>query len=240
MSRILTLLAALLVVIAAFLLLRNNTVNHKTSSPAQDAPDAKPVQNNAHFLTWREFEFKPGRFKVLLPALPQHVSDTVTDPKTKEPRKYETFATASDNGSAFIVNAITYASPFEAQANEDYLKEAVTEMLSRNTENKLNNMKAGTFRGRPALDFSMNNGDMLIEGKILTHHEVMYILSMLSKKEAFNKDELNYFINSFQFIDEEQPAANKKLPETKTEVPAPQKVLLNTNNKFVRSRKCPA
>lgn len=226
MSRIFTLLAALLVVIAAFLLLRNNTVNtadQKTASPTMATPDAKPSQNNAKFLSWREFVFKPGHFKVLLPALPQHVSDTVPDPKTKEPRKYETFAIATDSGSAFIVNAITYATPFQAQATEENLKEAVSEMLTRNSVNKLNSTKAITFRGHPALDFSMSNGDMQIEGRILTHNEVMYILSMLGKKDSFNQDELNYFINSFEFIDNGEPASDKVQPERKIEAPAPEK-----------------
>lgn len=223
MSRTFTLLAALLVVIAAFLVLRNNTLDQKTASPVLTVPNAKAIPDNAKFIAWREFAFKPGHFKVLLPGLPQHVSDTVLDPKTKEPRKYDTFATASDNGSAFIVNAITYSSPFEAQANENYLKEAVTEMLARNTENKLNDMKISTFRGHPALDFSMNNGEIWIEGKILTHHEIMYILSMLGKKDSFNKDELNYFINSFQFIDDEQPVKEKMQPEIQTEVLLPKK-----------------
>lgn len=230
MSRTFTLLAALLVVIAAFLLLRNNAVDNKTignipASSTTATPDARPIQNNAKFLSWREFVFKPGHFKVLLPALPQHVSDSVADPKTKEPRKYETFAVASDNGSAFIVNAITYASPFEAQATEDRLKEAVSEMLTRNSDNKLNSTKVITFRGHPALDFSMSNGEMRIEGRVLTHNEVMYILSMLGKKDSFNQDELNYFINSFDFVEngENEPATDKAQPERKIDVRAPAK-----------------
>ncbi len=219
MSRTLTLLAALLVVVAAFLLLRNNTSDNKNATSVSTTSENKTVQDNLKFIAWREFSFKPGHFKVLLPALPQHVSDTVLDPKTKEPRKYETFATASENGAAFMVNAITYSTPFEAQASEQYLKEAVTEMLARNTENKLNNMKVGTYRGLPVLDFSMNNGDLLIEGKILTHNETMYILSMINKKDAFNKSELNYFINSFEFIDDGQPANDDVQPATEAEVP---------------------
>lgn len=213
MSRTLTLFAVLFIVIAAFLLLRNHNSSPQVLEPAVNDSEAIAKQGDSNFHEWREFSFKSGHFKVLMPALPQHVSDTIADPKTLEPRKYETFATASDNGAAFMVNAITFSTQGEAEASEESLKSAVTEILSRNKENKLNEMKMGTFHGANALDFSLSNGDALIEGKVFTHGNTMYVLSMIDKKNSFNRKELDFFINSFDFVDD-------ILPKQKTEVPS--------------------
>lgn len=226
MSRLLTLFAALLIAVTAYLLLRGQESKPVISSqapistiPAKETtatavPHSPEVPN---FQDWREFTSKTGHFKALLPALPQHVTDTVTDPKTQQPRKYETFATAADNGAAFMINAITFSTPGEANAGEESLKAVVNDMLARNKENKLNTMNASTFRGARALDFSLSNGDVLIEGKVFAHDKTMYILSMINKKDSFNKKELDFFINSFDFVDDDNltPAAHEALPKTK-------------------------
>ena len=214
MSKTLTLLAALFVVIAVFLMMRNynNDSSHSilTSQPMLEADAGSKDTSNFH--EWREYSFKPEHFKVLLPSLPQHVSDKIADPKTKEMRKYETFASAADNGAAFMVNAISFSTLEEAEAGEETLKDIVNEMLTRNKENKLNEMKKTTFHGLNALDFSFNNENLLIEGKVFAYGKTMYILSMINKKEAFNKKELDFFINSFDFVDEKLPPTPPPAP----------------------------
>ena len=77
-------------------------------------------------------------------------------------------------------------------------------MIARNKENKVNHMDKSTFKGTPALDFSLSNGPMLIEGKVFAHNKIMYILSMINSQENFNKQELDFFINSFDFIDKQK------------------------------------
>lgn len=223
MSRIFTLLAALFVIFLAYLMLSNRNPDPEISPiVVPPAPQKNQTATNAasSFHEWREFSSNSSHFKALLPNLPQHVTDTVTDPKTQEPRKYETFAAAADHGSAFMINAITFSNPTGAEASEESLKAAVTDMLARNKENKLNQMKIGNFHGTRALDFSLSNGDILIEGKVFAHKNIMYILSMINKKDSFDRKEFDFFINSFDFFDEgkqtekngQEPLQNFDLP----------------------------
>lgn len=212
MSRTLTLLATVLALLAAYLLFHHYS-NDSTLIPSPTvtttAKALPTTQEDPNFHDWREFSFKSERFKVLLPSLPQHVSDTVIDPKTLEPRKFETFATVGDNGAAFMINAITFSKQKEEEASEESLKTVVNDMMDRNKENQLNEMRMSTFHGSPALDFSLSNGERLIQGKVIAHKKTMYILSMINKKETFNKQELEFFINSFEFVDDKDELISK-------------------------------
>lgn len=208
MSKLLTLLAAMLLLIAILLILRHDTsdkshdVNLKPTSPSNSSEQTKTEDTNFH--QWYEFTNETSNFKVLLPSLPQHVSDTIEDPKTKELRKFDTFALAGNDGASFIINAITFDPKHEVKADEESFKGAVDDMIARNKENKINHLQMGSFRDTPALDFSLNNDTMLIEGKVFAHGNKLYILSMINSKDIFNKKELEFFINSFDFIDDQK------------------------------------
>lgn len=209
MSRTILLLAVLLIAAAGFLLLRQNTSGPVQSNTAQTAPQAGSDKvTNLH--QWREFSSDTGRFKVLLPTLPQHVTDMFADPKTREQRKYETFVAAGDNGAAFMISAIKYPNTIDTSDKEETLKSAVADMLARNKENKLNKMELGKFRDQPAIDFSLTNGDLLIVGKVFSHNDILYILSMINKHSSFNPLELDFFVNSFDFTDNGRSPTNGK------------------------------
>lgn len=209
MSKTLTLLAALLIVTAGYLLIRQyHSESTKVGEQASNLPASAEATANLH--QWREFSSDTGRFKVLLPTLPQHVTDTFSDPKSQEPRKYETFVAAGDNGAAFMISAITFANNLEADSSEETLKSAVEDMLARNKDNKLNKMELGKFRNLKAIDFSLSNGDLLIVGKVFTHKNILYILSMINKHATFNAKELDFFINSFDFVDNGRGQTNEK------------------------------
>lgn len=209
MSRTLTLLAALLIATAGFLLLR-----HYRSDPSQGSVTGTNAVKAADKITnlheWREFTSDTGRFKVLLPTLPQHVTDMFVDPKSREQRKYETFVAAGDNGAAFMISAITFPNNLDAENSEETLKSAVADMLARNKDNKLNKMESGKFRNQRAVDFSLSNGELLIVGKVFSHNNLLYILSMINKDASFNPKELDFFVNSFDFIDNGRNAVNGK------------------------------
>lgn len=197
MTRLLILLASILIVLVGFVMFRDLSKDSQTIPPLVTT---NPISNEPNFHEWNEFSSEQGQFKVLLPILPQHVSEKVIDPKTLEQRKYETFASAADNGAAFIINVISL--PESSKPNEESLKAAVTDMLERNKENQLNHMEMGRLNENPSLDFSLSNKDVLIEGKILAHDNKMYVLSMISKKDSFNKKEFDFFVHSFDFINE--------------------------------------
>lgn len=203
MSKTLTLAAGLFIALLGFLMFRQyHREDHPVLTTGESVPTAAMREEGTSvFRDWREFEFKPGHFKVFLPGLPQHVADTIIDQKTQEPHKYETFAVASDSGAAFMINAITLSD--KVVPNEETLRGVVRGMLERNKDNTLNKMTSGSFHGLRALDFSFNKGDILVAGKVFAYGDTIYILSMLNGKDVFDKKELDFFISSFHIIEDE-------------------------------------
>jgi hypothetical protein len=136
------------------------------------------------------------------------VTDKITDPKTKAPRKYDTFVAGNEKGPAFMISAITNPSSDNEEPSDETLKQIVNEMLVRNKDNKLNKMELSRFREFKALDFSMTNGEIIIAGKVFSRGETLYVLSMINKSKAFNQQELEFFINSFDVVNNSvEPAA---------------------------------
>lgn len=204
MTRILTLLAAVLFIVGVLLLFKGQSKDSTATS--QQAVTSSDVQetDDSDFHTWKVFKSELGDFKVLLPGTPQYISDMVIDPKTLDPQKFETYAVVANNGAGYVINVISM--PETSKVDDDSLKNAVNDMLERNKENKLKQMNLGVFNGKIALDFSMENKEIQIEGKVLAQGNKIYILSMISKEGKFNKKNYDFFINSFGFVEKEPKA----------------------------------
>lgn len=210
MSRSITILIALIVVLFGFLMLRSF---YSDTTPAID-PKMTPLAQvkpaaEGNFQNWREFSSATKRFKVLFPTLPQHVADKVPDSKTGEMRKYETFIAADDHGGAVMISAITFSRNVQGETGE--LNAAITDILSRNKENNLKDMKPSRFRDRPAMDFAISSKEMSIAGKVFANGNTIYVLSMIDKNEMFNPQELAFFVNSFELITDDK--TNKSTPK---------------------------
>ena len=137
----------------------------------------------------------------MLPALPQHVSDNIVDPKTKELRRYETFVAADDDGEAFMISVITFSHNVEQEVGGDSLKAVIDDMLSRKTTNKLQLMNPGTLNTFKTLDFSIINGDRIIAGKAFAKGNTVYLLSMIDNNDRFKTHDFGFFVNSFEIVD---------------------------------------
>lgn len=198
MSRTLTVLICILVVIGAFFLIRNGKFDSSKDNPSVSTNGVAPVSINGspQFHKWREFTSPTGKFKVLFPALPQHATETVRDRKTQEPGKYDTYVAADEHGQAFMMSTIEFKKKIDERDVEDALKGVIADMIDRNKDNKLKTMEMGNFRKLKALDFSLTNGDILIIGKVFAQGNTIYILSMVTKDNVYNQQELDFFVNS--------------------------------------------
>lgn len=201
MSRTLTLL--IIAIICAITLMMVRTF--KSTSSADKALGASSMQPDPKFHDWREFSPASGRFKVFLPALPQHVSDKIADPKTQEIRKYDTYIAGDTHGGAFMISAITFAHKAEGESDEELLKAVVNDMLTRNKDNKLNSMTPGKFHNVPSLDFSITSGDLLINGKVFSQSNSVYVLSMINNNNSYNPKVMDFFVNSFEMVHDKTP-----------------------------------
>lgn len=206
MSRLLTVLIAIIIFLIVFLTARyfkdlytaSPYTYEGVAEPEEEPSSVEPSGRDFH--NWREFIAPYGHFKVLIPSLPQHVTDSIIDPKTKEVTKYNTFVSGGDKGPVFMVSVITF-SQIEKESDEEVLKNVVADMLERNKENHLKSMSLGNFRQFKSLDFSLTNGNAAIAGKVLLDGDTVYVLSMVDKSEDFDAKKLEFFIKSFDLAD---------------------------------------
>lgn len=194
MTKTLTILIALLVLIGSFLVVRYAKESYKILPIDEQNPLLAQPTN---FQNWREFSSPYGNFKVLLPSLPQHVTDKIADPITKEPRKFDMFATSDESGTVYAINTTTFPNKIEDKDVEEVLRAVLNDMLQRNKANKLKSSTMGKFRNFRSLDFAFDNGEVTVSGKAFLHENTLYVLSMVDKTKAFKSAEFDFFVNSF-------------------------------------------
>lgn len=155
-----------------------------------------------HFSSWPEFTSNANNFKVSLPSKPQHAKQAVSIPKTEKKRQYEMYASEEQlDGSIFMVSVIKYPPEFPISSPNDALQEIVDEMMQTNANNRLNKVDRTDFEEYPALDFVILNNEFQIHGRVFMIDHTAYLLTHVAKKENFNHEEYNHFINSFHLIE---------------------------------------
>ena len=110
MSKIISLIIVITIVILAYFLFSNPkesyrffTGNTETNQPA--IRNATDLPQNAE--NWHEYTAVNRSFRVLLPTLPQHITEQANDPKSKEVRKYDTYVSTAGNGTTYWINMIS-------------------------------------------------------------------------------------------------------------------------------------
>ena len=168
-----------------------NLTGDPTPASAQKSAELE-LQN------WHEFSPPNGKFKVLLPTLPQHANEKLEDPKTKEPRQYEMYVSEKDNGTIFMISMITMLDNRNAQINEDILKKVINDLLATNPDSKVKKMDMGSYHEHPAMDFSIENGPVNIDGKAFIIGNTLFLLTSAAKHENYQLKEFDFFVNSFR------------------------------------------
>lgn len=200
-------LISFIVALAVLLMVLNSRQYLKPDNQFPGAKEAsKPQQHELNTEEWKELSRPELHFSIMLPSKFHHSSDRSRDPRTKELLVYDTFVAADEEGQGYMVNVITFPKTFETKEITATLKNIVTDIISRNSENKLISLKEGQFQTYKAYDFSYNNGDRRIHGKVFTVNDTVYMLGVIDTYQEHDTKEFDYFINSFKFIN---PPATK-------------------------------
>lgn len=152
------------------------------------------------FSTWVEFSPPSQAFQVKLPAVPQHATDVLVDPKTKEKRKYDMYVSEKSNGTIFMISMITFPTTPPPAEVDGLLKSLINNMVIANPQNNLADINPTQFLGLTAMNFKIENksADLDVEGKIFMHSNVIYLLTVINSGSIPLDGEKDYFINSFQ------------------------------------------
>lgn len=162
--------------------------------PALKAPDIEKL----NLQNWHEFSEPSQNFKVLFPTLPQHATEKTEDPKTNTTRQYEMFVSEKDNGSIFMISLITLLEEAKKDPDEKLLKNVLNEMLTASPSSTIKTMQLGQYQNYPALDFTIVNDQINVDGKVFIVDKTLYIISSVSKLPNYNREEYDFFVNSFQ------------------------------------------
>lgn len=163
-------------------------------------------QDETQFHKWHEFSSPTAKFKVQFPTLPQHATDTIDDPKTKELREYDMYVSEKENGTIFMISIIKMMNK-DVKIDENALTNVMNDILATSPQSKLKTMQMGTYQAHPSLDFSIENDQVNIDGKAFLDGNTLYLLTSAAKLPNYQKDEFNFFVNSFELLN--FPAASK-------------------------------
>ncbi len=153
----------------------------------------------SQFSSWRDYTSPSGGFSVMVPAFPQNATQTTRDPKTKQVRKYDMYVSEKSDGTLFMISLIKF--PESKEAPEILQKSVVNDLLAANPTNQLKTMKVGELKGNKTLDFSIENGEMTIEGRTFTIGDTLYMISAIFRNSSYNPEEFNYFVSSFDLAE---------------------------------------
>jgi len=166
-------------------------------APEMPFSSAQKIKKDLKLQDWHEFSSPHEDFKVLIPSLPQHASEIIKDPKTQKNQKYDVFVSEADDGTVFMITLIT---PLEGtdEKSEDLLNRVIQDLSKASEKSKILKKKTGVYKGYPSIDFSIENPQVTVNGKAFVKDKTLYMLSSVTKAERYAKEEVDFFINSFQ------------------------------------------
>ncbi len=158
---------------------------------------------------WHEFTAPSEKFRVLVPSLPQHATEKLEDPQTKEPRQYDMYVSEKDDGSIFMISIITMLDKTQGKVDEGVVSKIIHDMTKASPESKLKAMNMGKYGEHQAIDFSIEGARVNIDGKAFMVENTLYILTAAAQPKYYNRKEVDFFLNSFRLL----PEASKKKEE---------------------------
>lgn len=154
------------------------------------------------FTSWHSIDSPTGHYKVMMPAIPQHATQNIVDPKTKNLRHYDMSIAQKSDGSMFMVSLITFQG---TNSSPDILKKTViNDLLAANPQNQLKEMEMGSFQGYPSINFTIANSDTTVKGLTFIEGNTLYLLSAVFPNQYYSAKDYDYFIKSFD-LDAEKP-----------------------------------
>lgn len=198
----------------------------KYSSPSsiedQIAPNHMEEASLVAADDWKEFSPANGKFKVLLPALPQHASDSVPLASGNGSIKYDMYLSQEKNGTTFMISLIEYPKDFDTSKSSDLLDSVMNQLMAGNPNNRLRNVAKGSYHTYPSLDFAIENNDVFVRSKTFMMGKTLFVLTLVDRNLNDIDAQFVKFINSFALQEVAVPTPESAThPTTHPEIPAP-------------------
>lgn len=144
---------------------------------------------------WKLFKPQNGRFEVLLPAIPQHVSQT--QPTGAELTKYDVFLSQDKEGNVYMISVTDYPKNYD-MTNVDALLDTVkNSAMASNTKNELRKSEKGSHMNLPSIDFAIENNESIIQSRAIVQGKTLFVLTVMNRDPATSDADFKIFSNSF-------------------------------------------
>ena len=151
---------------------------------------------------WKVFKPQNGRFEVLLPAIPQHVSEA--HPKGNEFTKYDVYLSQDREGNVYMISLTQYPPSYEMGSTDDVLEAVKNGAMGSNTKNELKNEERNTYLNFPSLDFAIKSNDSSIRSKVILVGKTLIVLTAMNRDESHLDTDFKTFAGSFVLKDTAQ------------------------------------
>ncbi len=159
--------------------------------------DAEIGINTKH---WQKYVSPKGDFSVLFPSMPHNAHELKREEKSQEETEHELFMAANENGTLFSVYLITFPEKETLENKDEFLIEFIKEMLGSNPKNVIKTLKTVPYRNSKTVEFTVEVGDAIIDGKAFVKGNTAYVLTTTAKSDNRNKAEFDFFTNSFAWL----------------------------------------
>lgn len=144
---------------------------------------------------WKLFHPQNEKFQVLLPALPQYISEVHTNANLKV--KYEVYAVQQQNGTSYIITMMTYPQNYDTSKPDELLEGVMRDMVGAKSQNELLNSDKNLVANSPALDFKVKNNDFTMKSRAVLAGKTIYVLTAMEKQPATLDADFSKFADSF-------------------------------------------
>ena len=167
-----------------------------SSTTTPQGSTATPVEAAAD--EWKEFVPQTNKFKVMLPALPQHAAEAVPLPAGQGMIKYDMYLSQEKDGTTYMISLIQYPDAFNTSNPSELLDGVMKEMMSGSSNNKLISSKKENYQGFDALDFAIQNSDWSIRCITFLAGKTLFVLTLIDRTPEGIDEAFKKFINSFK------------------------------------------
>ena len=164
--------------------------------------DTQPNWEADRYAEWYPYKSPNDQFTVLLPTLPQRVTEQVKDGETLAVRQYDMYASQAFNGTTFLVSLVHFPATTNAATFASLTQSFVQDMVKSNPKNVLKTTRSIEYHHSPATRFQIENDLMDIDGVTFLINETLYVLSAIYPKGLQSEQDFDYFLQSFKLLND--------------------------------------
>ncbi len=151
-------------------------------------------------IDWKDFQSECGQCKMLFPASPEHVSETMSVPEEGYEMSYDAYISASERESMFMLLIAKYPDFVDESYAQMSLETFLNGILTHNPSNQLIFADLSLVQGHEALDFFIRTGNVYFKGRAVMVKNSLYLMAMECEMQNYDEDHFTTFVESFELL----------------------------------------